>query len=233
MGRITQCENVSLPWFLCWCWHLAWYQRPRTTYNAIIYRVLNYVIQTRFHTYILTVLPQTFFIAVWRSQTCFLLQYSICVPSYCLHYNYTGCCLLETTFLPLHLLHLSTPFPYPSPSPPPRPPITLSPRWPWGRPVWNVIGIIPFSLIASAGERSYVSPRMPTEPLRTHYTHISHRNFLKAESHTGMHALAGLLHITCAAVQGPCAVLCLLVLSDNYSLSPSNTCWWGSASSLH
>lgn len=73
------------------------------------------------------VLSQTFFIAVWRSQTCFLLQYSICVPSCNLHYNYTGCCLLETTFLPLHLLHLSTPFPYPSPSPPPRPPITLSP----------------------------------------------------------------------------------------------------------
>lgn len=83
---------------------------------------------------------------------------------------------------------------------------SLSPRWPWGRPVWNVIGIIPFSLIASAGERSYVSPRMPTEPLRTHYTHISHRNFLKAESHTGMHALAGLLQGSCTSHAQQCKV---------------------------
>lgn len=46
---VWKCQP-PLPWFLCWCWHLAWYQRPKTTYNAIIYRVLNYVIQTRFHT---------------------------------------------------------------------------------------------------------------------------------------------------------------------------------------
>lgn len=114
------------------------------------------------------------------------------------------------------------PFLYPSSSPPPCPPITLSPRWLWGRPVWNVIGIIPFSLIASAGEKPYVSHRVPTQPLRTHYTHISHRNLLKAESNmcaytpTCMHGRAGVLRITCTALQGPCAVLCLFFLTDKW-----------------
>ncbi len=120
-------------------------------------------------------------------------------------------------------LHPLSPFSIPLHHPPHPPPITLSPRWPWGRPVWNVIGIIPFSLIASAGEQPYVSHRVPTEPLRTHYTHISHRNLLKAESNmcaharTGAHALAGLLRVTCTAQQGPYAVLCLFFLIDKCS----------------
>lgn len=121
-------------------------------------------------------------------------------------------------------LHQATP---PSPSTHHPLPITLSPRWLWGRPVWNVIGIIPFSLIASAGEQPYVSHRVPTEPLRTHYAHISHRNLLKAESnvHARMHMLSW-----CITHVLHCTFLCLS-LSIN-SQKVRHWCWWGSVPSL-
>lgn len=178
MGRITRCENVSLPRLgpLCWCWHLAWYQRGvrysashQSKHMMPLYMECERCWSTDTD-------PVSYFFIVINPFHCttkkpdmfFLLQHSISGLCYRLHHNYTGCCLLETTFPSLHLLHLTSPFSsflYPSSSPPPRPPTTLSPRWPWGRPVWNVIGIIPFSLIASAGEQPYVSHRVPTEPL--------------------------------------------------------------------
>lgn len=88
-----------------------------------------------------------------------------------------------------HPLHIS----FTSPPPPPIPlhhpllthpslSVSLSPRWSWGRHVWNVIGIIPFSLIASAREQSYVSHRMLTQPLRTRSAHTEHRNLHKWEA---------------------------------------------------
>lgn len=137
------------------------------------------------------------------------------------------------------------PFFYLSSSTPPPPPITPSPRWLWGRPVGNAIGIIPFSLIASAGEQPYVSHRAPTEPLTAYYTHVSHRNLLKAESE---HVCAQ----ACVLMQGsrePHALQCKVPLqffvcffliykcsktgkkTDLFCLS--NTCWWRSAPSVH
>lgn len=52
-------------------------------------------------------------------------------------------------------------FPLILPPPALHPVIIPSPRWLWGWPVWNVIGVIPFSLIASVGERLHTSHRVP------------------------------------------------------------------------
>lgn len=90
--------------------------------------------------------------------------------------------LIFFTSPPPFLLSLTLHHPFPLS------PITLFPRWLWGRPVWNVIGIIPFSLIASSGEQPCVSHRILTKPLRTHYAHISHRNLLRAELNVCTHA---------------------------------------------
>lgn len=71
-------------------------------------------------------------------------------------------------FLPQHFAFFSIPAHHPCFLPPT---ITPSPRWLWGQPVWNVIGIIPFSLIASAGECPIVCLPNPSEDIRHTFPH--------------------------------------------------------------
>lgn len=228
MARITQCENVSPPSFLCWRRHLTWYQRGLRYSTSLqrqhakpFYAGCWIIWLSERPGFILCIVLNTFRYSMRNSN-----MFSQSVQHYCAHLQpavYLHWMLSLRDYIPPSHIFFTSPPPFRIPlhQPPPRPPFALSPRWPWGWPVWNVIGIIPFSLIASAGEQSYVSHRMPTKPVRTHFTHISHGNFLRAASHTDTRALVG--RFANRAVQGPCAFLCLFVLNDNCSFFSDET----------
>ena len=117
LGWITRCENVSLPRLgpLCWCWHLAWYQRG-VRYSAS--HQSQHMMPLYMECERCPIHPFSYFFVVINPFRCttkkpdmffFLLQHSISGLCHRLHHNYTGCCLLETAFPSLHLLHLTSP----------------------------------------------------------------------------------------------------------------------------
>lgn len=80
----------------------------------------------------------------------------------------------DTVFI-FQAQHAFPPFPLSSIATPllRHPVIIPSPRWLWGRPVWNVIGVIPFSLIASVGEQRHASRRARRTPWNKSCTHFT------------------------------------------------------------
>lgn len=155
------------PQFLYWCWHLAWYQRW----------LLQCTSHRRKHAcrHYSSVSERLFWCNNGNLDSSFQLFYPLFYE--CGHVLSISCgahCLVETKFKSLHPQPDTFPVFHPSSSPVSSPSNHHSvPRWLWGRPVWNVIGIIPFSLIASVGEQPYVSHRVLPN-LSEHIIHTFH-----------------------------------------------------------